>query len=442
MSSFNQCGCFVRGGPLDGLLCRRCTCEWCGNNLRNGFCSFCASRSGNSFVYDPNLNSFNNPPNVFNHPPQPQTYSCELSGNDSHYRFDCPPRASVEDLVPIPSKFEDTSDKDSKCDLPFFDDSFPLDVLRGNSVTFSNSLFDYNDDFTSSDDESLPEEDVPEKNFKIYSNPLFEFDDKYIFSDVNPIFNEVLEDIKSKDSYVFKLDEPTLIVTHISELNEDECFDPGGDEIEACLPSDSISPGIDGVDFDPEGDILLLLKLLNDDISFSLPPKELNFKGLTVIKYYIPSDFKDDYYDSEGDIIYLESLFINDTIPYFPPEVFLDHDPRSLKDEPDNDLKSMVKVSDPGIHEKIISSTHVRLPFEDRHYFPLTFVIKIFLPFLIYIVNSLPLLSSGSENLIFDPGISAYSFYSLEPMAYESPMMIFPFFCFCLKDKGIRGESS
>ncbi|GJW62682.1 hypothetical protein Tco_0112017 [Tanacetum coccineum] len=67
------------------------------------------------------------------------------------------------------------------------------------------------------------------------------------------------------------------------------------------------------------------------------------------------------------------------------------------------------------IHEKIISLTYVRLPFEDRHYFSLTFVIKIFLPFLTYLVNSLPFLSSGSEDLIFDPGISAYSFYSLEP---------------------------
>ncbi|GJS25767.1 hypothetical protein Tco_0486387 [Tanacetum coccineum] len=92
MSSYNQRGCFGCGGPLDGLICRRCTCEWCGNNLRNRFCSFCALRAGNSFVYDPNPNSFNDPPNVFNHPPQPQyeTYLYELCGNDSHYGYDCP----------------------------------------------------------------------------------------------------------------------------------------------------------------------------------------------------------------------------------------------------------------------------------------------------------------------------------------------------------------
>ncbi|GJT79390.1 hypothetical protein Tco_1053732 [Tanacetum coccineum] len=489
MSSFNQRGCFGCGGPLDGLLCRRYTCEWCGNNLRNGFCSICDSGAGNSFVYHPYLNSFNDPLNFINHHPQPQfkSYSCELCGKDSHYGYDCPPRvplyqprnqnfyepnlfynsnssgfdqppqysidhrpqsfrddlnqqrmndvhnewinndmiesrnellktmqslddddddeestiplneiisqippsiaitpvlstmepkdyliigdedlstipekesdevikSSVEDLFPIPSESEDTSDNDSECYLPFCDDSPPLDILEDNSVTFSNPLFDVNDDLTSSNDESLPEEDIQEENFKIYSNPLFEFDDKYI---------------------------STLLVTPLFNANEDECFDPGGDinEIGA---------------------------FLNIDVSM---------------------DIEDGYHDSERDIIYLESLLINDTIPNLPPKVFLDRDPKSVNDEP--------KIDDLKIKE------NVRFTFEDRHYLSLTIGIKIFLPFLTYLVNSLPLLSSGSEDTIFDPGISAYSFYSLESVAYESPMMIFPFFCFCPKDKGIRGE--
>ncbi|GJS83545.1 hypothetical protein Tco_0750086 [Tanacetum coccineum] len=138
-------------------------------------------------------------------------------------------------------------------------------------------------------------------------------------------------------------------------------------------------------------------------------------RDLKMIKSSIdtPTDIENGYYDSEGDIIYLESLLINDTIPNLPPEVFFDHDPRSLKDEHDNDnLKSMVKVFDPEIHEKIISLTYVRLTFEDRHYLSLT----IFLPFLTYLVNSLFLLSSRSEDTIFDPDIFAFSFYSLEPV--------------------------
>ncbi|GKD08549.1 hypothetical protein Tco_1188234 [Tanacetum coccineum] len=119
-------------------------------------------------------------------------------------------KSSVEDLVPIPSESKDTSDNDSECDLPFCDDSSPLDILGGNSVTFSNPLSDSNNDFTSSNDESLPEEDVQEKNFKIYSNPLFEFDEEYISSDINPLNNEVLEDIDRENS-LLAIDEPFLL---------------------------------------------------------------------------------------------------------------------------------------------------------------------------------------------------------------------------------------
>ncbi|GJY38776.1 reverse transcriptase domain-containing protein [Tanacetum coccineum] len=56
------------------------------------------------------------------------------------------------------------------------------------------------------------------------------------------------------------------------------------EEIKACLSSDSIPPGINDADFDPEGDIRLLEKLLNDDPSSPLPPKELNIEELKTIK--------------------------------------------------------------------------------------------------------------------------------------------------------------
>ncbi|GJV83701.1 reverse transcriptase domain-containing protein [Tanacetum coccineum] len=107
------------------------------------------------------------------------------------------------------------------------------------------------DDFTSSDDESSPDEDVPKDNVKIYSNPLFEFGDEYISS------------------------EPALLVTPLFNANEDECFDPRGviDEIDAFLDMD------------------------------------------------ISTDIENGYHDSEGDIIYLESLLIDDTIPNLPPKV-------------------------------------------------------------------------------------------------------------------------
>nr|GEX51683.1 hypothetical protein [Tanacetum cinerariifolium] len=149
-------------------------------------------------------------------------------------------KSSVEDPVPIPSKFEDTSRSDSECVLPSCDDFSPINIFEEKSVTFSNLFFDSNDDFTFGDDESLSDEDVPEDNVKIYSNPFFEFDDEYISSDVNPLFDEVLENIKSKDSYDSNLDESDLLVTPLFDVNEDEYFDPGGDtnEIDAFLDID------------------------------------------------------------------------------------------------------------------------------------------------------------------------------------------------------------
>ncbi|GKE81399.1 hypothetical protein Tco_1551399, partial [Tanacetum coccineum] len=285
----------------------------------------------------------------------------------------------LSDLVPIPSESKDTFESDSDCDLPSCDDFSPINVYEEKYVTFSNPLFDSNDDFTSSDDESLSDEDVPEDNVKIYSNPLFKFDDEYISSDVNPLFDEVLENIESKDSYVSNLDEPALLVTPLSDSNEDECFDPGGEinEIDVFLDMD------------------------------------------------ISTDIENGYHDLEGDIIYLESLLIDDTIPNLPPDVIVDHDPRSLKDKLDKeDLKSMVKVFDPGIHKKKISLTYVSLSFEDRHYLSFTFVIRIFLPYFTYLVNSSLPLSSGSEDIIFDPGISAFHFSSLEPVAYKYSMEV------------------
>ncbi|GJY37233.1 hypothetical protein Tco_0422611 [Tanacetum coccineum] len=178
-----------------------------------------------------------------------------------------------EDLSTIPKK-------ESECDLPSCNDFSPINISEEKSINFSNPLFDSNDDFTSSDDESLSDEDVPEDNVKIYSNPLFVFDDEYISSDVNPLFSKVLEDIESEDSYVSKLDETDLLVTPLFKLNEDECFDLGGDvdEIELLLHRDPSTPKIsvasilEGFTDEPP--------LVENDDLFDLESKENEWKKI------------------------------------------------------------------------------------------------------------------------------------------------------------------
>ncbi|GJW36613.1 hypothetical protein Tco_0059533 [Tanacetum coccineum] len=252
-------------------------------------------------------------------------------------------KSSVEDLVPIPSESEDTSGSDSECILPSCDDFSPINVYKEKSVTFSNPLFDSNDDFTSSDDESLSDEDVPEDNVKIYSNPLFEFDDEYISSDVNPLFDEVLENIVSKDSYVSNLNEPALLVTSLNK-----CLVPS-DEIELLLHRDPSTPTIsvvsilEGFTDEPpleENDDLFDLESQTNDwkkILYDATIDDMIFDPGgnideidTFLDIDISTDIEDGYHDSEGDILYLESLLSNDTILSLTPKVFLDHDPRSL----------------------------------------------------------------------------------------------------------------
>ncbi|GKB64542.1 hypothetical protein Tco_0920728 [Tanacetum coccineum] len=65
-------------------------------------------------------------------------------------------KSSVEDLVPIPSKSEGISD--DTCDVPFCDNSLPLDVLNDHFEIFS----DFNNDCTSSDDDSFEKIDYVE----------------------------------------------------------------------------------------------------------------------------------------------------------------------------------------------------------------------------------------------------------------------------------------
>nr|GEX63659.1 hypothetical protein [Tanacetum cinerariifolium] len=93
-------------------------------------------------------------------------------------------KSSVKNLVLIPSEYEVTSDDESECDVPIKDEYSLV------FTTFSNLLFDCNDDFTSSDDESLSDDDVLMKDFKVYSNPVF--DDEESNSDkIDPLYFNV-----------------------------------------------------------------------------------------------------------------------------------------------------------------------------------------------------------------------------------------------------------
>ncbi|GKA34664.1 reverse transcriptase domain-containing protein [Tanacetum coccineum] len=76
-------------------------------------------------------------------------------------------------------------------------------------------------------DDSTIKKDFHEVNFQVYSNPLFEFDDNFKSSNVNPLFEENDKDAEIKFPSSFTLTSPKE------------------SEFEAYLERDSIPPGID-----------------------------------------------------------------------------------------------------------------------------------------------------------------------------------------------------
>ncbi|GJX23745.1 hypothetical protein Tco_0228190 [Tanacetum coccineum] len=184
-------------------------------------------------------------------------------------------KSSVENLVQIPSESEDSSN--GECDLPSYDDS-----SKNHDLTFSNPLFDIDEDFTSSD-ESFSEEDVPNENFKIFSNPLFDLDEEITSTKVDQIDDEVLENTNSIPPGIeylcFNAESDLLesLLHRDTSINDSQKIDSILDEFagELTLPH-SIPPGIDDINLDPEGDTCFMESFLYDNSSPPLNRKEFN----------------------------------------------------------------------------------------------------------------------------------------------------------------------
>ncbi|GJY07499.1 hypothetical protein Tco_0374553 [Tanacetum coccineum] len=294
--------------------------------------------------------------------------------------------SSAKNLVQNLSESEATFDNESECDLPIIDDS-PLNVFEDNCVIFSRPLFYSYGDSTSSeyssDNESFLEEDV-------FSNLPFEFDIESISSDVNLIYDEVLEDI----------DGTNYLIDSIIDFSPkiDPLLEEFAGELALINP---IPPGIDGAEFDLEGDISLVEKLLYDNSS-PRPPEELNSKiSDTIIKSFssFPIPVKDsDSLMEEIDIF----LAADDSIP---PGI----DSNGYDSEEDNPF--LEYEPDPGeltrvVVEDIFGEPRVHMP----NVLPIHLTLCQDLDFTLStdfsgsnLVVSFP---SRNRNKTFDPGIS------------------------------------
>ncbi|GJT85893.1 hypothetical protein Tco_1067610 [Tanacetum coccineum] len=277
--------------------------------------------------------------------------------------------SSVENLNLSPSESEDLSDYVSECDFPFCDNS---PDFNKDSEIFSNLLFDSNVDYTSSDDESSSKEYVPVENFKIYSNPFLEFDEEIFSSEINPLYNEVLEDLdpiplgNENDHFNAESDLIESLLnknTVITFPKIDFLLEEFTDELALINP---IPPRIAETNFDPKEDIRLVKKLLYDNSS-PRPPKELNSKISNAI---IESLSSSHIPVKDGDSLMKEiDIFLaaDDSIP---PGIDSDdydseEDNPFLEYEPDPGELTRVVVEDifgePRIHMPNVLPTHPTL---------------------------------------------------------------------------------
>nr|GEU31284.1 hypothetical protein [Tanacetum cinerariifolium] len=212
---------------------------------------------------------------------------------------------------------EDLSNIGSECNVPVGDDF----------TSVFSPLFDADNHFSSSDDKSSSDEDVPKENFKNFSNPLFV--EEIISTKIDPYhFNDESDPIESL------LNQDTLI---ISSPKFSSLLEEFSDEL---AHIDLIPSRFNEADFDLEEDIDLVERLFYDNSS-PRPPEEFNFENSNaIIKSFSPSPIpvedndslmeetdlfltlddsmppgiENDEYDFEGDILFLKEFLSNGSL--------------------------------------------------------------------------------------------------------------------------------
>nr|GFA18964.1 hypothetical protein [Tanacetum cinerariifolium] len=240
--------------------------------------------------------------------------------DDDDYNFAITPDepSSVENLVPNPSE----SEGENGCDVP------------SGFTTFSNTLFDAEYEFDSSNDQSLSNEDFLKE---IFSNPLFE--EEIISTKIDPHHfdaeSDLIESMLNRDSSIIP-----------SSSKIDSLLNEFADELTLLK---SIPPRIDKTDCYPKGDIRFTKRLLYD-YSSPRPPKEfVSENSHAEIEYFSPSPIPiedSDYLMEEIDLTFT----LDDPMP-------------PGTEEDDDDSRDIL------IREQLLDNYSLSLPEDESFYF-------------------------------------------------------------------------
>nr|GEW75087.1 hypothetical protein [Tanacetum cinerariifolium]GEW85735.1 hypothetical protein [Tanacetum cinerariifolium] len=179
-------------------------------------------------------------------------------------------KSSVDDLVPISRESEVTSDSNLECDMPI-NTPLPTTDVRRENFDINSPLGEYVVDFLIENEDiaNLPRHLVKQPFSHLVKNP----------SSTKRMFDEPLGDDSKPRSY-------------------DEFEDISSLDFPKSAP----------LNYEPLGN--------HDLVSRSLETSDLNLEELTAeigIDDYIPTEIDDGYYASEGYILFLEHLLIEET---------------------------------------------------------------------------------------------------------------------------------
>ncbi|GKB10382.1 hypothetical protein Tco_0844305 [Tanacetum coccineum] len=344
-------------------------------------------------------------------------------------------KSSVENLCfcfPIPSESECIPD--SMCDVPLCNNPTPLEAFKEHSEI----VVDFNDDSTSSNDDSPYDKDIDYVNA---SPPDAEIVNSEVVEIVSPEVGGIDDDIllTIKDDILHeKLLNVNLLIANIKALKDNPV--PSSDFV---IKSPSTFPNSfleETNTFDNS---------LTESETFCFNLEEISSGSTTTRSDYSLMDYEAFYYDdnhikekSSGSTIthtdfsqydsFIFDLSINPFSPtdrsdlyheefagelahiISPPE----YDCFCLKIEPKLGNLTMDVVGDifptrePRVHVSNVLPTHPTLDL-DLDFILLSeplfaYIVWIFLPFLTYLVSPPHLLSCGNEDTDFDPDISIY----------------------------------
>nr|GEV91623.1 hypothetical protein [Tanacetum cinerariifolium] len=339
-------------------------------------------------------------------------------------------KSSVKNLVLIPSEYEVTSDDESEREVPIKDESSTV------FTTFSNPIFDDNDNFTSSVDVSLSDEEVPMEEFKVYSNPLF--DEDGINSDkINPhCFNAESDFVESLSNHEIFIDSspkfdylkefsgalmPTSIIDEVCIKRQHEEY---VSLMEKLLSINSFPRPLENFQANMIVESLPTSPILIEDSDS--PREEIDI--FTSTDDLMPPGIESDDYDSEGDIHFLEELLVNDLISF-----------------PDNESSNFDHQDDPSFPRPLSEPPDVEIFFKPDSGVLTTNVVKGISEHYVLMPNILPTLptfdpfypvydtllpfSSENKDKVFKPGILSYLLVSYQDKItsdfYENPMIVY-----------------